>query len=292
MTAPSDRCSIQSEASREPLAGTASTIRHWLLIEHTGPWGRDGLLDARLPEGLGARLRALGRRARARVALIRRHRDQGIGVVCFAVDTAEAWLGRTEIGAIEDAASLDPRRLADFRTVPGPLALVCTHGRRDPCCAERGRPLAQVTAAAFPNLTWESTHVGGDRFAANLVALPHGLYFGHLRPTEGPEIVRAYADGRIRPLHRYRGRSSHPTHVQSAEAALRIQVDLDGLDEVRLLDAERRGDMATVTFATPEVPYRVRLERFAGEPMRLTCHSEREEAPQLWRPVEIAPRPS
>ena len=54
-----DRCSLRSLATDEPLAGTASTIRYWLLIEHAGPWGRDGLLDARLPEGVGRALRGL-----------------------------------------------------------------------------------------------------------------------------------------------------------------------------------------------------------------------------------------
>ncbi len=41
----------------EPIAGTASTVRAYLLIEHPGAWGEDALRDARLPDGLGAELR-------------------------------------------------------------------------------------------------------------------------------------------------------------------------------------------------------------------------------------------
>ena len=196
-----DRCSLRSLAADEPLAGTASTIRHWLLIEHPGPWGRDGLLDARMPDGLGKDLRALERRTGARVLLIRKpgripEYDDGT-VLCFAVDTQEAWMGFAGLGRIEDALRIDPR---DPSSLPGdpegePLFVVCTHGRRDPCCAERGRPLAQGLAASFPDVTWESTHVGGDRFAANLVAFPHGLYFGRVEPDEGPEIVRGVRRG-------------------------------------------------------------------------------------------------
>jgi hypothetical protein len=285
---PDHRCSLRSEAVDEPLAGTASTIRHWLLIEHNGPWGRDGLLDARLPDGLGRRLRDLERRTAARVLLIRRV-DHGRKpeIACFAVDTAKPWLGRIGLTAIEEAGALDPRTMSAFRTTTDPLIVVCTHGRRDPCCAERGRPLAQTTAAAFPSITWESTHVGGDRFAGNLVAFPHGLYFGHVEPRETSEIVRAYGDGRIAALHHYRGRSSDPFYVQTADATLRIELDLDRIDDVRMEQAERDGDRARVTFATPLGRREVRLERIFGGPMRLTCHSEHEEAPKIWRTLEV-----
>ncbi len=286
-----DRCSQRSEAAEEPLAGTASTIRHWLLIEHAGPWGRDGLHDARLPGGLGSDLRSLEGRTGARVLLTRKpdrvpHHDDGT-VHCFAVDTRDAWLGSTALDRIEDSRQLDPRDRSSFSGTQEHLFVVCTHGRRDPCCAERGRPLAQGLAASFPELTWESTHVGGDRFAANLVTFPSGLYFGRVEPEEGPEIVRAYAEGRIGLLDRYRGRSSDPFHVQAAERTLRGHLELDRIDAVTPVDFDRRGDLAEVTFATASGSHRVRLERVLGAPMRLTCHASTEEAPPVWRVLDI-----
>lgn len=293
MSTPSvgDRCSLRSLAADEPLAGTASTIRHWLLIEHAGPWGRDGLLDARLPDGLGRELRILEGRTGARVLLIRKpHRvpeyDDGT-VLCFAADAADAWLGFTAVGTIEDALELDPRDRSSFAGSPHPLFVVCTHGRRDPCCAERGRPLVERLAASFPDLTWESTHVGGDRFAGNLVAFPHGLYHGRVEPDEGPEIARGYGEGRIARLDRYRGRSSDPVHVQAAEYALRGHLGLDRVDAITAKRSDRRGDLAEVVFATVNGPHRVRLERTLGAPMRLTCHASHEDAPPVWRVLEI-----
>ena len=286
-----DRCSLRSLAADQPLAGSASTIRHWLLIEHAGPWGRDGLLDARLPDGLGSDLRAVEGRTGARVLLTRKpdrvpHYDDGT-VHCFAVDTREAWLGSTALDRIEDARQLDPRDKPSFAGSRGPLLVVCTHGRRDPCCAERGRPLVQGLAASFPDFTWESTHVGGDRFAGNLVAFPHGLYFGRVEPEEGPAIAQAYAEGRIARLDRYRGRSSDPFHVQAAERALRDHLGLDRIDAVTPEASGRRGDLAEVVFATPNGSHRVRLERTLGAPMRLTCHASTEQAPPVWRVLEI-----
>lgn len=289
MSARADRCSLRSEASGELLAGTASTIRHWLLIEHPGPWGRDGMLDARLPAGVGRALRDLEARTGSRVLLMRnRHRGARVrDVACFAVDTADAWLGYTELPDIEEALVLDPRERSRFDDGQVPLAVVCTHGRRDPCCAERGRPLEQAISTLFPTLTWESTHVGGDRFAGNLVAFPHGLYFGRVAPREGPDLVRAYAQGRIGSLDSYRGRSSHPFHVQAADAAIRRELGVDGTDDIRLEHATRQHDRAVVTFSTPAGRRVIRLVRTNADPMRLTCHSEREESPATWRAIDV-----
>jgi hypothetical protein len=285
------RCSLRSLAADEPLAGTASTIRHWLLIEHAGPWGRDGLLDARLPDGLGRDLRGVEDRTGARVLLIRkpgRGADHREGTVhCFAVDTRDAWLGFAALEGIRDARQLDPRDRSTFAGTGDPLLVVCTHGRRDPCCAERGRPLALALTASFPDVTWESTHVGGDRFAGNLVAFPHGLYFGRVAPEEGSEIARAYAEGRIARLDRYRGRSSDPFHVQAAERALRGHLGLHGIDAVTSQSFRRRGDRVEVTFATGDGSHHVRLQRVLGPPMRLTCHASTEQAPPVWRVLGI-----
>ena len=49
---------------------------------------------------------------------------------------------------------------------PEPMLLVCTHGVHDTCCAVRGRPVAAALARRWPEATWECSHVGGDRFAA------------------------------------------------------------------------------------------------------------------------------
>ena len=284
-----ERCSLRSLAADEPLAGTASTIRRWLLVTHDGPWGRDGLLDARLPRGLGRALRDVGKRSAARVLLIRRPgRSPEPGrVTCFAIDTRDRWIGRRELQRIDDAATLDPRTRTDFGPATGPVFVVCTHGRRDPCCAQRGRPLAQALAAAAPTATWESTHVGGDRFAGNVVAFPDGVTFGRVTPDEAAGLVAAFGVGRLAPIDRFRGRTRDPWDVQAAEGALRVRLGLDGINDLQLLDRAVDGDASSVTFATPVGRHRVRLTRVPGPPMRLTCHSTREEIPMRWIPIEV-----
>jgi hypothetical protein len=282
-----DRCTLRSDARGETLPGTASTVRRWLLVESAGPWGRDGFHDGRLPDGVADALHAVGHAARARVLLIRRvdRRDAVDGAVtCLAVDAREPspWIGRRLLPSITAAADVDLDDRSTFEAIHGPVAIVCTHGRRDVCCAERGRPLAQATAAAYPDATWESTHVGGDRFAANMVLFPHALYFGRVEAIRGPEVVEAYARGRI-VLDRFRGRSTVPMFAQAAEMHVRANRNLDGVDDVTVDAAHLAGDAGFVRLRTPDGITEIRVVRETGIPMRLTCQSSADEAPVSWR---------
>ncbi|WP_166678255.1 sucrase ferredoxin [Kribbella kalugense] len=97
-----------------------------------------------------------------------------------------------------------------------PVYLVCTHGRHDACCAVRGRPVAAALAFAYPERTWECSHIGGDRFAANVVVLPHGLFYGHVPPTRAVELATQYDEGVVVP-DLLRGSGAFIPPVQAAQ---------------------------------------------------------------------------
>jgi hypothetical protein len=97
-----------------------------------------------------------------------------------------------------------------------PVYLVCTHGRHDACCAVRGRPIAAALAGAYPERTWECSHIGGDRFAANVVVLPHGLYYGHVPATRAVELAKQYDEGNVVP-DLLRGSGAFTPQVQAAQ---------------------------------------------------------------------------
>ena len=290
-----ERCSHQSEARHEPLAGTASTVRSWLLLEHPGPWGRNAPADTRMPEGLGAELGRRCRAANVRPLLIRRApgHEPSDGVTCFAVRSGPGtpWVETATLGGIDEALELDIESIGlgdrlGLEPHERPVFLVCTHGRRDVCCAERGRPLAQELAHARPAETWESTHIGGDRFAGNLLAFGHGLYFGRVRPEEAASVADAYADGRIA-LEHFRGRSSLPFVVQAAEIALRRHEHLDGIDDVAFEHAESDAEVVSATFSTPAGRVAVIVSIEETEPHFLTCQSRREESSPAYRILSI-----
>jgi hypothetical protein len=299
VTDPSFRCSHASETAGEPLLGTASTITNWLLVEHPGPWGERALHHARLPDGVGGMLLQRERELRIRVLLIRRHgRAAGGAPACFAIHTGpdRPWIERADLDDVRDVAALDLDALGSGRSVglaPVDTALfaVCTHGRRDPCCAERGRPLASALSEAYPEQTWESTHIGGDRFAGNVIAFPHGFYFGRVEPAPGVAIAAGYLVGRI-DLEHLRGRSCRPIDVQAAEHLLRAAHDLTGVDDVAVDDVVRMDADTFATFRTPLGRYRVAVRRTLGPPVQLTCHHQTTERPprfELLEDVAIAP---
>jgi hypothetical protein len=295
------RCAVASEARDEPLAGTASTVRSWLLLEHPGPWGRDAFVDGRhASAGFGAELSRRARAAGVRPLLIRRVGGAVSGRRrCFAASSAPGaeFVERTDLAALDDALALELTELAAGRGLglerhDEALFLVCTHGRHDACCAERGRPLAAALAAAFPEQTWEASHIGGDRFAGNVLALPHGLYFGRVDAEEAEAVARAYLEGRLSLPH-LRGRSTESMPVQFAEHALRLELGLDRIDDVVFRAVARPSpDAVVATFATPDGEREVTVSIGASPPALLTDHSVRAEAAPAYAVTAIgAPTP-
>jgi hypothetical protein len=210
------------------LPSTASappSSRAWLLIEHPGPWPEQET-DA-IPAGPLRAMAGAADRLGLRVQLIRRpgrHRAPRAPAL-FAGWTAGRWpwLRRGDHSGADrlaaDLARLSEGHVPAFGSpVARPLFLVCTHGRRDVCCARFGAPLARTLAGRHPGQVWETTHVGGHRYAANLVILPHGLYYGPVGEESARAAIAAYRRGELA-LDRYRGRAGQPRPVQAAEYA-------------------------------------------------------------------------
>lgn len=284
MAAERPRCSFVSLSLGEPQFATASTVTRWLLLEQPGPWGRDALSGSRLPPDVARDLHRRSVELGVRVILIRRPgRSAPNRRDCFLAYSGEdaPWLSRVPLDDVRDVLALDLEPLANGRRGTGdpvaqPIYVVCTHGRRDPCCAERGRPLARAVEAAVAERAWEASHIGGDRFAGNVVCFPHGVYYGRVAPHEAARVVRAHDDRRI-DLDRYRGRSCYDFPTQAAEHFIRRDADVRGLDDLRLVRARRTRHEFVATFARrsgTELTARLRVGR--GEPRRLTCHAQRE----------------
>ena len=158
------RCATASLGRVEPLLGTASTVRAFLLVENAGPWGADALRDVRLPNDVKAALMERSAAADVRTLLIRRHRAaaSGLGIRVFAAyaDPSSPWMESITAAAPEVLFDLDIEALGrgespGLTPVDEPIFCVCTHGRHDACCAERGRPTAAALSRTHPEQTWE-----------------------------------------------------------------------------------------------------------------------------------------
>jgi hypothetical protein len=214
----------------------------WLLVEQPGPWPRDALettlgqvfapdvVDRARSEGLRPMLvRRPGRHERPSGA----HRTVFVG----GGVPGDRWLERFEITELADLAAVDLSAVAAGRRghgepVDGPLFLVCTHGTKDMCCAVLGRPLAGALARRYPERSWEVSHVGGDRWAGNLLVVPNGCLYGQLTPADATRIADVALTGRVYP-DGLRGRTSARTPwEQSAEIAVRRRTGRWDLDAV------------------------------------------------------------
>jgi hypothetical protein len=285
-TSPRPLCADASTAGGEPLAATASRIRRWLLVEYDGHWPYEPLDAAPFAGPLRERLRErLATVGDTRLLLVKRprrsERDGGSTILYGETRERGSRFRRMEVERAADVGDLDLGSLFDEQASLGerldaPLFLVCTHGKRDRCCARYGQKLCEALHRhAPPGSVWQSSHVGGDRFAGNLVALPEGLYFGRVGADSVSGVLAAYREGRI-DLEHYRGRSCYPFAVQAAEIAVRRQLGLDGLCDVSVAGVRRTGDgwrvdvAADVAGDVHEVDVAVEL----GEPAFLTCRAE------------------
>lgn len=254
---PDQPCSRQWDAVDAPVWGTATPATFWLCLEQPGPWGARAFVESRLDARIGARLDEDTRSAGGRALLIRavgdRRQGDGIGArrvfVAGGGRSGGPWLLQ---GLIDDPAvllrlpwaELAAGDAAAVRAVlpqvapcPSPLLFVCTNGKRDQCCATRGRAVAAYAAGQRGDVVWECTHTGGHRYAPTGLVLPQGAMFARLDGPLAVAALDAAGSGRL------------PDAVVAGDAAVRH------LRGVAHLDPAEQAAEAYVRAATGETSY-------------------------------------
>lgn len=280
---PEFQCAVASAQRGEPIFATASQVRRWLLVEVRGSWGRDPIANTDLGRHVDDAWRDRMRANGIRVVAIRRDLDRQPDkpLRLFFVDSAserggDAW--RRDVAGLHNVVSATaslPAAGSDsgWTRHPDPVVLACTNGRHDACCAAFGRPVVRaLRASAHAPSVWECSHIGGDRFAGNVVVLPDGLYFGRCEADATPALIDGYRAGRL-DLDHYRGRSTLSYMHQAAEFFTRRELDLDSIDAV--VSVSRVGDPADGRFVVVLADSRrvtVRVRRTMGPVASpLTC---------------------
>lgn len=319
-------CALDWDAVDLPAWGSASRATFWVALEQPGPWGRAALTESRLDPDLGARLEQGFARAGGRILLQRvigPEQEPPTGALGPGASTARPrrvfvsggmprgrpWLlaGFVErperlldlpTGALA-AGDADAVRAAvpELSPHPEPVALVCTNGKRDVCCAVRGRPVAAAAATARPGRVWECSHTGGHRFAPTAVLLPHGTTIGRAEADDVVAALDAAADDRLAPRfadpRTLRGLSHLWPAAQAADGHVRAQesvLDLTALDVEKVaggplepyLIVRPEGSDVTWEFVVSHVDgraWRVRVtDRDSGLRLHGSCGTEPVEA--------------
>jgi len=270
-------CSVL--AAHEPLAGTAPHARGWLVIEHPGPYPRvatDALGELAEP------LRTLCREGGVAPLLARRPRAAGRRVWLAIDGRMVTW---SHIDAV-DLLSVDWESVAAGGVPRGaatsidPILFICTNGKRDACCAQFGRPVADALMHDHDDVL-ECSHIGGHRLAPTALLLPFGSVHGRLTAISGAQLLAGAQAGRLR-VESLRGLTHLPADQQVADAAVR---DVGGLDSFVRLEVTSTGD-DTRRDCVVETPdgrrWQVRLVRSSGAPRPESCGKE-PVPPEWWR---------
>lgn len=270
---PLTTCSALSSAVGEELWATATQTTVYFLLEYRQAWGKKAVPESALPAAVKTFLDDQAKSLPAAKFLLIKGPPPAAGPRFFVAvsDQAASLVYEFTLPNYEAVLDLDfqallsgashyqgNRRLA-------PLYLVCTNGRRDACCARHGTPVYQALQAALVDqavlLVWQVTHVGGHRFAANVLVLPEGLLYGRMTPQDVTALIQAHAQGHVL-LEKFRGRSACSPTAQAAEHFLRRQTGQLGAAAWRLLEEQPAGERQwTVRFANPanSLEYHVNL---------------------------------
>jgi len=215
-------CAEVARAEDEPMAGTADVVDVWIMLEYLPTWTAKATSDNALAASTKAWLKQLSdevsaRGLKPRMQLIRRPEIDRTGVTLM-LSTLRG-LHRMEV---PDYHALSALRFDAIEALPvetAPQYFVCTNGQRDVCCARFGLPTYAALRERVAGRVWQTTHLGGHRFAPNVLTLPQAALYGRVQPGDVDEFVEAVESKRVA-AGWLRGRSQYPPDVQAAEAFL------------------------------------------------------------------------
>lgn len=256
-------CSRIGEAQELDPIGSASRIRHYLIMEVDTPWRGLWTQAVSLPEDvvqalapafaakLGLRPLAIQPDPASRVPGLRRVLSYRLPDAPFSRYTsAEYLVPDTHWAGLLRALTLQPERLDDFAAYLQPPAsetqrdlFVCVHGGVDPCCATYGFPIynhLRREHASDDLRIWRCSHFNGHHFAPTLIDLPTGHWWGHLTLDDtAPLAQRTQPFARLSP--RYRGWCGYSPLAQVADRAVLEQIGWEWMtalkDDEQVIDA-------------------------------------------------------
>lgn len=277
------RCADASRARAESPLGSALPSQAWLLLEYTGAWAYDawpGLCD---DDDVAATVKTWRMESLGRVQLLRRPDRKGSRgeppyrwKYCGPTGTWHGlWTSVAEIGSIIESVNVG--RVPEH-ALPGfgdPIIAVCAHSKHDVCCAVRGRSVASLLAEEWPDMVWETSHLGGDRFAGNALILPHGIMLGHLDDDNAVAAVRGALEGRPVP-DTFRGTTSFSPAEQAA-VAYAIEDNPSATLRDITVDGSRESDdgVSTVTLQVAGTAHEYAVRVTKSEPQRNSCAHDR-----------------
>lgn len=243
-------CAQESVNRREGFLGTTTHYNCYLLVEYHGSWSCDvsNLLEnSRVSESAKKHILAFMDWCPEDVKFLFIKRDNNKAGP-FKLFLTKALNGKCGVREFDfddyaDIAKIDLNLAYENILNEGgeqkkDILVVCTHGKRDKCCAKYGYPIYKRLSSALTEPSgrfsvWECSHVGGDRFAANAIWLPHGYGFGHCQ--NATEVLLSKIKENKISLEHFRGASTIPDAAQYLEGVIREENGLESPGGVTLV---------------------------------------------------------
>ena len=232
-----------SLSAGEPLTATAARASIWILLEYNEVWGAKALEESNLSERVKNLLLVQSAKLpHVRFQFIKQSgSNQDIRFYVANANPVNPMLFRFRLQSYDDLLDIDIASVASARSdqtlSEERLFLVCTNGKRDACCAKNGLPLYNALSSIAGHDVWQTTHIGGHRFAGTMVCLPHGVCYGRVSPDDALAVVQSYRKNILLPDY-YRGCVVYDAPVQAAETFLRRQVGDYSLDAFRFVSSQ------------------------------------------------------
>lgn len=270
------RCARDAETRGELLEGTASRADRFVLVEFPTPWPHKAI--EAFSVDLRDQLEAACEATSAKLLLIRRPGERTPAERRWAVYDVKqrrscwgVWSTEADLGELVATVASVP----SDRWSADPAVLVCTHARHDACCGLRGRPVAAMLAEVHRDLVWECTHVGGHRFAANVVLPLDGTYYGRIEADTAVAVIDAHLEKSEISAEHVRGFSWMEPAAQVVAVEAHRRWGPAGPDDVEAvsvvaLESERWTVELTGSEILPS-SISAEVERVVGPAARLSC---------------------
>jgi len=190
-------CSIVSKESREPIAGSAPFAEHFVFVSWPKKfWGFEAMeAKGGFPKGLKAWMKENSKTfGKISIKLVNRSdtNNKMSDIFIYPGKYIYSNVNPDNIPRILDSHFQQGLRFPNsLKKFNNDQIFICTHGRHDKCCSKFGQKLAikmhdYVKKQNLNLEIWESSHLGGHRFAATLIDFPKGYSYGRMTPEEIP----------------------------------------------------------------------------------------------------------
>ena len=262
-------CSIDSLNADEEMYGTAPRVDVWLLLEYRGRWSGSAFKDSKIPKAVKSHLNeALKSISDSRLQLIKRRGNNDARLMFYIAVSGEKKprLYEFELENYEDLLSLDFKKSMKSKKhlCAEKKYIMCTNGEYDMCCGKFGKPVyLDLAKGKYGPRTWETTHIGGHRFASTFVCLPEGVVYGRVREGVFAEkLIDEFEHGKIN-LSSYRGRSCYPYEAQAAEYYIRKETGITDIPGFIFKNLKKDDKKSVVRFLSPHdnVTHKVKIRQ-------------------------------